>query len=230
MKRVLRRVLESPLCRSVMESADILKRIDELLTLPHGSVREAPQLAQGCVSLLSLVYGSDSTQVEQFNRSLDAIQSQKGGEGFKCQQISNTAQGALRNLKREIECGLTGNLRQQITGEVLTDLIQLARSVLNEKGDGAKNVAAVLAAAAFEDTIRRMGRTLAGMIGQDDLSDILKELKDAGVVQSPQVGIAQSYLSFRNHALHANWDKIELASIHSVLGFVEQLLLKHFAP
>lgn len=41
--------------------------------------------------------------------------------------------------------------------------------------------------------------------------------------------IAQSYLSFRNHALHANWDKIEKESIHSVLGFVEQLLLKHFS-
>jgi len=36
--------------------------------------------------------------------------------------------------------------------------------------------------------------------------------------QSPQVGIAQSYLSFRNHALHANWDKIERESIHSAGG------------
>jgi hypothetical protein len=54
-------------------------------------------------------------------------------------------------------------------------------------------------------------------------------LKDAGVIQSPQIGIAQSYLSLRNHALHANWDEIGRESIHSVLGFTEQLLLKHFA-
>jgi len=69
-----------------------------------------------------------------------------------------------------------------------------------------------------------MGETLAGVIGQDDLSEVLKKLKDAGAIQSPQVGIAQSYLSFRNHTLHANWDKIERESIISALGFVEQLL------
>ena len=57
----------------------------------------------------------------------------------------------MNNLKREIESGLTRNLQHQITGEVLTDFIQLARSVLNEQGDGAKNVAAVLTAAALEE-------------------------------------------------------------------------------
>ena len=135
---------------------------------------------------------------------------------------------SLGSLKREIESGLIGSLRQQITGEVLTDLVQLSRTIITEQSDKGKNVAAVLAAAAFEDTIRRMGKTFAGVIGQDDLSDVLKKLKDAGTMQGAQVGIAQSYLSFRNHALHANWDKIEKESIHSVLGFVGQLLLKHF--
>ena len=143
-------------------------------------------------------------------------------------EIVECSLGTLRSLKREIEGGLTGNLRQQVAGEVLTDLIQLSRTTLSE-GDKAKNVAAVLAAAAFEDTIRRMGKTFAGVIGHDDLSEVLKKLKDAGTMQGPQVGIAQSYLSFRNHALHANWEKIEKESIHSVLGFVEQLLLKHFS-
>jgi len=108
-------------------------------------------------------------------------------------------------------------------------LIQLARTVLDEPGDNAKNVASVLTAAAFEDAIRRMGETLAGVIGKDDLAEVLKKLKEAGVVKSPQVGIAQSYLSFRNHALHANWENIQRESVLSVLSFVEQLLLKHFS-
>jgi hypothetical protein len=54
-------------------------------------------------------------------------------------------------------------------------------------------------------------------------------VKDKGVLVAPQLAIALSYMNFRNHTLHANWDKIELAAVHSVLGFVEQLLLKHFA-
>jgi hypothetical protein len=211
-----------------MDTTDILKRIDELLVLVPG-VHEAPQLSQGAISLLTLVYGSKSTQVAQLQTDFAAIHKHSGGHGLKGQQLSQAAQGALKNLKREIESGLTGNLRQQISGEVLTDLIQLARTVLNEPGDGAKNVAAVLTAAAFEDTIRRMGETFAGVIGRDDLADVLTKLKDAGVIQSSQVGIAQSHLSFRNHALHANWEKIGRESVHSVLGFVEQLLLKHFS-
>jgi predicted short-subunit dehydrogenase-like oxidoreductase (DUF2520 family) len=119
-------------------------------------------------------------------------------------------------------------LRHQVTGEVLTDLIQLSRAALEQQGDGAKNVAAVLAAAAFEDTIRRMGTSLAGVVGKDDLSEVLKKLRDAGAIQAPQVSIAQSYLNLRNHALHANWERIGRESIHSVLSFTEQLLIKHF--
>jgi hypothetical protein len=211
-----------------MEQAGILKRIDELLALTPGT-QSAPQLSQGCVSLLSLIYGPNSSQLQQFNTALAAIHKGAGSASWQSQQIAHAAQGTLTNLRREIESGLTGSLRHQITGEVLTDFIQLARSVLTQQGDGAKNVAAVLTAAAFEDTIRRMGETLAGVVGQDDLSEVLKKLKDAGVIQSPQVGIAQSYLSFRNHALHANWEKIERESIISVLGFLEQLLLKHFS-
>jgi len=205
-----------------MEKEDILKRIDELL--PPNMDASHDEKANATTSLLSLVYGADSPQLALWTKHIEKLWGLHNAS-----EIMRASVAQLRNLKREIESGLTGNLRQQITGEVLTDLIQLSRTVLDEQGDKAKNVAAVLAAAAFEDTIRRMGKTFAGVIGQDDLSDVLKALKDAGVIQSPQFGIAQSYLSFRNHALHANWDKIEKESIHSMLGFVEQLLLKHFS-
>ena len=111
---------------------------------------------------------------------------------------------------------------------MLSDFVQLARAALEDNSDGATHVAAVLAAAAFEDTIRRLGRDFAGVMGRDDLSDVITALKNAGVLKAPQLGIAVSYLSYRNHALHANWEKIERASVVSVLSFVEQLLIQHF--
>jgi hypothetical protein len=212
-----------------MDSADILKRIDELLNLqPTGTVLDAnvSELLQGCTSLLSLVYGPKSSQLQQFTVSIASI---PVSNVLRHHTMAVTAQGTLKNIKRELEAGLTGSLRHQITGEVLTDLIQLARTVLDEPGDNAKNVASVLTAAAFEDTIRRMGESLIGIMGKNDLSEVLKKLKDADVMKAPQVGIAQSYLSFRNHALHANWASIQRESVLSVLGFVEQLLLKHFS-
>lgn len=211
-----------------MNSSDILKRIDELLAA-ETSGRENPQLPHACVSLLTLVYGPNSSHLAHFNTRLAEIHRRPASPSWHSEQVSVEAKGTLKNLKTEIELGLIGSLRQQITGEVLTDLLQLARTVLDQPGDNAKNVAAVLTAAAFEDTIRRMGQTLAGVIGQDDLADVLKKLKEADVVKSPQVGIAQSYLSFRNHALHANWNSIQREAVQSVLGFVEQLLLKHFS-
>lgn len=211
-----------------MNSADVLKRIDELLKLETKAGPQQPsnaaEISQACVSLLTLVYGPNCGQVEQFNSTMATLE--KTSRNF---WIIQASKGVLRNLKTEIEAGLTGSLRHQITGEVLTDLIQLARTVLDEPGDNAKDVASVLTAAAFEDTIRRMGESLAGVIGKDDLADVLKKLKDADVMKSPQVGIAQSYLSFRNHALHANWSSIQRESVLSVLGFVEELLLKHFS-
>ena len=145
-----------------VDQADILKRIDELLITD--TREKVAQLPHGGVSLLSLVYGEDSIQVKHFRARLADISRQHENHIRRENAISNEAIGALKNLKREIEAGLTGSLRQQVTGEVLTDFIQLARAVLNQQTDGAKNVAAVLAAAAFEDTIRRMGATLAGVI------------------------------------------------------------------
>jgi hypothetical protein len=177
-----------------------------------------------------LIYGANCRQLSTLQRTLDLATVSLGAQ-FLENKVGHSAlilRGALKNVKAEIEAGLIGSFRQQVAGDVLSDFIKLARTALDRNGDDAKNVAAVLAAAAFEDSIRRMGVTLAKLRGDEELQDILIELKNAGVMQSPQIGIAQSYLSFRNHALHANWNKIQRESVQSALGFTEQLLLRHF--
>jgi hypothetical protein len=61
------------------------------------------------------------------------------------------------------------------------------------------------------------------------LQDVITELKNESLLKGSQVGIANSYLNFRNNALHAQWEKIERESVASVLGFCEQLMLKEIA-
>ncbi len=139
------------------------------------------------------------------------------------------ATAALKTLASDVEAGLIGDLRAKVAGDVLADFIGLARAALDSDASGSVNVAAVLVAAAFEDTIRRMGERFAGVVGRPDLSDVLSKLKESGTIEGAQVGIAQSYLSFRNRALHAEWDKIDHASVQSCLAFVEALLSKHFS-
>ena len=217
-----------------MDEATIIRRIDELLELfkpeegVNWSVRGA-EIIQGTMSVMIAIHGQDSSKVAILDESIKhARDAFKGSMAGRMQIAAGAARGALLNLKNESDAGLLGSLRKQISSGVLTDFIQLARKVLEESSDDGKNVAAVLTAAVFEDTIRRMGREFAGIMGRDDLEDVIGALKKADVLRSPQLGIALSYLSFRNHALHADWDKIDRAAVQSCLGFVEGLLLKHF--
>src|SRR4030095_5801946 len=115
--------------------------------------------------------------------------------------------------------GFLGSIRAATMAEVLADFIKLSRQVLEaDPGDNGKNVAAVLAAAAFEDSIRRIAEKHE-IPDTEKLADLLTELKTRKVLDGAQVGIAQSYLKFRNSALHAKWSEIERSSVSSVLGF-----------
>jgi len=151
------------------------------------------------VSLITLLYGPRSTQLIAFENALAEERKRVSNHWHESQPVSiaEMAGGVLRNVSAELDAGLIGSLRQQITGEVLADFLSLSRKALEEPGDQAKNVAAVLAAAAFEDTFRRLGSLHAGTVGGEKLADVLTSLKNSGVLQGPQVGIAQSYLTFR---------------------------------
>jgi hypothetical protein len=217
-----------------MDEAALKSRVDELLTRIQSSgqadfVALGNEVYAGAMTVMCAVYGPESNQVAALRRMMEAAVALGRDARHQMREVIKATRGALENLKREMEAGFVGSLRQKITGDVLTDFVRLSRTALDESGDGAKNVAAVLAAAAFEDTIRRMGIAFAGQTGTEDLSDVINALKNKGVLQSPQLGIAQGYLNFRNRALHANWDQIERAAVASVLGFVEELLVKHFS-
>ena len=133
-----------------------------------------------------------------------------------------------RGLRSEVKHGLMENLRKRVSGEVLGDLVELARTIVDEAGENAKNVAAVITDAAFEDTIRRIGDSSGAVEGRPKLSKVIEVLGSERILEGPQLQIARGYLKFRNDSLHADWDKVEMASVQSALGFVEELLLKHF--
>jgi hypothetical protein len=207
----------------------VKERTEELLQRfvdpPKGA--RAFELFNGTLSLMIAFYGGSSTQVKTFVRDAEQIREKIPG-GFQANHTSALAWGALQNLAAELEAGFIGTLQKTITGEVLTDHIALSRHILQEgSGDDSKNVAAVLAAAAFEDTLRRLAINNA-IPHIEKLADVLNELKIQEILQGSQVGIANSYLNFRNSALHAQWDRIDRSGVASVLGFVEQLLLTHF--
>ena len=217
-----------------MDLSKIQTRIDSLLSLAMDETTElvikCSELLQGTLTVMISIYGPESTQVTTLRKIADQAYSKKERHlSINLQRdLVPVIRGTLQNLKIEIDQGILGSLQKKVESDVLTDFIQLAKVVLDEGGDNSNNVAAVLVAAAFEDTIRRMGQEFAGIIGRDKLEDVITQLKKKGILVAPQLGIAIGYLNFRNHALHADWDKIERSSILSAVGFVEELLLKHF--
>lgn len=198
---------------NVDDNEAALTRIEQLLTVaepyPQTDHADDAEVLAGVRSLYHRFYTRDSPQL----RMLEVLNVAK-------------AAGLLRNLAGEIRLGLVDSLRGRIIGEVSSDSLQLSRQLLN---DGNVNTAAVLVAASFEETLRRMGSEFAEVAGRPKLADVITALKDHELLRGAEVGSAQSYLQFRNHALHAEWDKIEKSVVVAVLAFVEQLLIRHFS-
>lgn len=220
------------------DRATLLQRIDQLLSLaaPSGEIARHYEVAveslHGAVTLARLLYG-DSEETPQVHTLMKAAQAARADPGNPAMAFHRIVlppvRGALRAMRSDLELGLVGTVERRAVGDVVGDFLGLAREALADGSDGAKNVAAVLVAAAFEDTVRKMGSTLGGTTGRPDLADVLKALKDADVLQGATVAVAQGFLKFRNDSLHADWAKLKPEAVESCLVLTERLLLAHFA-
>jgi hypothetical protein len=210
-----------------------VKRIDELLATQVTEDRYAVIVAAhtGALTLASAIYGAGRPQIQLLLDAVKKANSEKQGriDINYWHIVWPAVQGPLLAMKGDLQSGVLADIERRAAGAVLADMLGLAKEALNEGSDGARNVAAVLTAASYEDTIRKMGDAFAGVVGRPDLADVLTARKNAEVLKGASVGTAQSYLKFRNDALHADWTKLTTAVVASCISFVEHLLLQHFS-
>ena len=212
-----------------MNLLTVKARVDELLAMtsqPPNKTLEST-LHHGTLGVMQALYGPNSSQEQELRVYTKGLRNSAHLHNYPPVSSIEVIKGALESIKAELDAGFVGSLRATLTGEVLADLIKLARTTLEESGNEAKNVAAVLTAAAFEDVMRKLS-DLKGLPEHERLQDVLIALKDAGVLQRTEITTAQSYLSFRNNALHAKWSEVDRPVVQSALGFTEQIILKHF--
>ena len=211
----------------------MLQRIDEITAKcgGHYAERIPPDAAfNGALTLMIEAYGRGSAHVNALlERNTELNKLHKMAEVPRLIAITDTVNGMLQNLRREVEDGLLTSLERRVQSEVIFDFIELAKEALARGGEGPQNVASVLAAAAFEDTLRRIAKEQAGLTDRPKLETVIFKLKEAGLLVSPQLPAVLGYLPFRNHALHAEWEQIDRSSVKGALVTVEELLLKHFA-
>jgi uncharacterized membrane protein YeaQ/YmgE (transglycosylase-associated protein family) len=177
------------------------------------------------ISMATALYGPTSQQVEIIIRRADSIPKEKGN-AYPHIMVYEFAAGCIANMVAEVKSGLIQSIRLGICGEILADLIGMAREAL---GESSVQVAAVLTAAAFEDLVRRLALEKAGITERAKLEQVLIQLKDKGILQGGEPGVAQSFLKFRNDSLHADWKNVTESQVSSCLGLLDSLILKHLS-
>lgn len=212
-----------------MKQQDIdawVKRAEEVLAM-NGWESLTP-IHMFAVSFVEAFYGPASVQFKSLKDSVDAMQ-RNSKSGPPAADIAGFCRGVIESTLAEIKAGLIVNVRAQIQGEVLGELITLAKDALTETTDSSMQVAAVLTAAAFEDILRRLAGEKAGLTGRPKLEQVVNALKDGDVLKGGEISTANGYLKFRNDSLHADWAQVHRFQVESCILFVESLLLKHFS-
>lgn len=214
----------------MVDNSDLwLKQAEAMLQKGMTAPGAGSEAVQFATSMLTALYGSESPQLKQFRAGCEAIAKSAPNPTNMGVHLWQHALGVIRNTKAELEAGLIIKLRVAVAGEILAELIRLAREIMGDRTEEAKNVGAVLIAAAYEGLMRRMGEEFAGVTGRPKLEEVITALKAANVLKGGQVGTAQSYLKFRNDSLHADWKNVDRSQVESCLAFIESLLVKHFS-
>ena len=221
-----------------VDTETILTRIDRLMAaLSPGadqseSFAQLQEVVQGMLTLYSALYGPNSAQAAELLRmakhTRDASNMRSVAVTYSS-ELRPVLKGALRAMREDVSGGLVGSLTLRGAGEVLADMLGLAKEAIADGSDGAKNVAAVLIAASYEDTVRKLGSELANVTDRTKLQSVFTELKKAKVLEGASHSTGLGFLKFRNDALHAHWDKLDEAVTGSCLAWVEALLQKHFS-
>ena len=212
--------------RNVLMTAEQIHERFKLLLVEVGSYDSSSSVAVleahfvGSMNLIGKVFGTSS----------DYYKSLKDWKSGIWDYAVEASTGLLRTLLvhalQDYEAGLATDLDTRITGEVIGDLLRLAKTALRE---GQKDVAAVLVAAALEDSLKRYARLNGLDISEKaSLNQVIGALKSEGLRVGGQKGILNTLPHFRNAALHANWAGIAETDVAGVIAFVEEFLVRNF--
>lgn len=207
----------------VLSLIDLLSDIEQLKEDDNrGTIENA---FMGSVGVMEMLYGATSPQVRTLQDGKKSALSSQYGASYQMYLLAHTIKGSLQNVLQELEAGLVTSLANQAAGEVLGDMLALAK---NAHQAGHKTVAAVLACAALEDSLKRKAEERGINTSGKSLDQVVNALKAASFFKGPQAAIVGSYVKLRNSAMHADWEKIQEADVGSLIGFLEPFLIQNF--
>ncbi len=184
---------------------------------------------QSTFTILRAIYGEPSPQMAHLTDRLKRGHGQWDNESPMYDfRVATELESILDSAVADLAAGLAGSIRVQAKGEILGDFVALARTALSTTDVGSERVAAVLTAAALEETLKELGVSNGVDVYSRDYRGVVQKLKDAGVLTGAQPGLANGLSTFRDKAFHGQTDQIERGTIESALAFVEGLLASRF--
>lgn len=168
-------------------------------------------------SLIHRTLGDSSVHYQLLRKTVEERKSLKSTLDY--------ARGIFRAAKEDFEKGYYASITTKISGELFNDFLKLSKKCLEE---GSKDAAAVVACAALEDSLKRYAILQGISVEGKNIQDVVNALKSKGLISGVQKSLLDTMPNIRDKAMHAEWDKIKAEDVGSVIGFVEQFLLKHF--
>ncbi len=210
-----------------IDQENISRRLDELIQLVQSDNPETiGEVTSGTITILEKLYSTNSEKLKAYIQMYQIyVRDPYKTSASSDHDIRFGTLGILKSIKSEVAEGLVGNLELQAQGGIFADFITLARESLDEN----KDVAAVLVSAALEDALKRFALQNDLDVADANMEQVINALKSKGLLKDPQASIAKGHKELRKKAFHANWDKIEKASVNSAIAFTESFILDNFS-
>ena len=130
----------------------------------------------------------------------------------------------LTRLLQEIDGGLLTTIDTHAIAVTFEDFLDHGAEYLKH---GRKDEAAVIAGIVFEDTLRRICRTLDIDEKGVPLDRLITELTNRDVLTALKAKRARAAAGLRTSAAHARWEQIQLGDVYPVIEFTRELMAAH---
>lgn len=133
--------------------------------------------------------------------------------------------GHLRAIRDAIEVGEFKHFEDEVAAGDLQGFLDYSKAFYAESK---KVESSVIAAAVFEDTMRRIANA-NDLDRSVKLDMIISALVTKGVITKLESKKFRVYADIRNSALHASWDEFELPDVDDLIRGTEELVVRHMS-
>lgn len=202
--------------------------IEDGRTLTAGD-REQPTVWNACVGWLASADHIVSTvcgkSADAYRQSALAIM-RSTASNYAAHRAVGKMTALLERLADDVENALVASVISAAQAEALDDLLDQAADYHRKQH---KEGAGILATAVFEDTLRRVARAHDVPEAGVALDSVISALDQKDVITSIVAKRCRAAAGVRNGALHAQWDRVTLGDVDTVLHLTRELLSNHLA-